>query len=36
MDELYGEFFRAMHQFRKLNVAVNSAGHQSGGICGDE
>ena len=21
MDELYGEFFRAMHQFRKLNVA---------------
>ena len=22
MDELYGEFFRAMHQFRKLNVAL--------------
>lgn len=21
MDELYGEFFRAIHQFRKLNVA---------------
>ena len=21
MDELYGEFFRVMHQFRKLNVA---------------